>query len=58
MRPQTVTLQKINNFSLKDLVKQAVPFIEVVNREELVEAGFKYKEEITKIKAELLRNIT
>ena len=39
---------------LKELVKQAVPFIEVVNREQLVEAGHKYREEIIKLKQEIL----
>jgi len=39
---------------LKDLVKQAVPFIEVVNREQLVEAGHKYREEILKLKQEIM----
>jgi hypothetical protein len=32
------------------MIKKAVPFLEVYNREQLVEAGFKYKEEILKLK--------
>jgi len=36
------------------LVKQAVPFIEVINREEIVEAGHRYKQEIFKIKQEIM----
>lgn len=40
----------ITIISLKDLVKQAVPFLEVFNREEIVEAGHRYKEEIFKLK--------
>ena len=35
-------------------MKGAVPFIEVVNREELVEAGFKFKEQIFKLKQEMM----
>lgn len=35
------------------MVKQAVPFIEVYNREQIVEAGHKYKEEIFKLKQEI-----
>lgn len=41
---------------MKDLVKNAVPFIEVINREEIVEAGFKFKEEIFKLKQEMTKS--
>lgn len=44
------------SYSLKDLVKQAVPFIEVFNKEQLVEAGYRYKEEIFKLKQELMNS--
>jgi len=36
------------------MVKQAIPFLEVYNREQIVEAGHKYKEEIMRLKNELL----
>jgi hypothetical protein len=39
--------------SLKDQVKKAVPFIEVFNREEILETGQKYKVEIIKLKHQL-----
>ena len=32
-----------------------MPFLEVYNREQLLEAGYKYKEEIIKIKQELMK---
>ena len=35
------------------MIKDQVPFLEVFNREEILEAGFWYKDEILKIKAEL-----
>jgi len=35
---------------LKDQVKRAVPFLEVYNREEIMETGQKYKEEIIRLK--------
>lgn len=41
---------------MKDLVKKAVPFLEVYNKDQIVEAGFKFKEEILKIKQELMRS--
>eukprot|EP00347_Sterkiella_histriomuscorum_P021343 403334317 len=41
---------------LKELVKNAVPFIEVINREEIVEAGYKFKEEIFKLKQEMTQS--
>lgn len=40
-------------FRLKDLMFKAVPFLEVYNREQVVEAGYKYKLEIEKIKQEI-----
>jgi hypothetical protein len=40
--------------SLKDQVKKAVPFLEVFNQDQLMETGQKYKEEILKLKQELL----
>lgn len=41
-------------FSLKDMITSAVPFIEVINREQIVEAGYRYKEEIIRMKAEII----
>ena len=41
-------------FSLKDQMKKAVPFLEVCNREQLLETGQKYKEEIMKLKSQLV----
>jgi hypothetical protein len=35
---------------LKDQVKRAVPFLEVYNREQIMETGQKYRDEIMKIK--------
>jgi hypothetical protein len=32
------------------MIKESVPFIEVINREQLVEAGFRYKEQILQLK--------
>lgn len=40
-------------YSLKDMIQQAVPFLEVYNREQIVEAGHRYKEEIMKLKQEI-----
>ena len=37
-------------------MKNAVPFIEVINREEIVEAGYKFKEEIFKLKQEMTQS--
>jgi hypothetical protein len=36
--------------SLKDQIKKSVPFLEVYNKEQITEAGYKFKEEIMKIK--------
>ena len=41
---------------MKDLVKKAVPYLEVYNKDQIVEAGFKFKEEILKIKQELMKS--
>lgn len=38
------------------MLQKAVPFLEVYNREQIVEAGFKYKEEILKLKSEITNN--
>lgn len=35
---------------LKDQIKRAVPFLEVYNREQIMETGQKYRDEIMKIK--------
>ena len=35
---------------LKDQVMRAVPFLEVYNREQIMETGQKYRDEIMKIK--------
>jgi hypothetical protein len=35
---------------LKDQIKKAVPFLEVYNREQIMETGQKYKDEIMKLK--------
>jgi hypothetical protein len=40
---------------LKDQVKKAVPFLEVYNREQIMETGQKYREEIIKIKNQLMK---
>ena len=48
-------IQFYNWCSLKDQVKKAVPFLEVYNREQLLETGSKYKEEITKLKNQLTK---
>jgi hypothetical protein len=37
-------------FSLKDQLQKAVPFLEVFNREQIMETGHKYREEIIKLK--------
>ena len=37
-------------------MKKAVPFLEVFNREQIQEAGFKYKEEILRLKQEILHS--
>ncbi|CDW76546.1 protein phosphatase 1 regulatory subunit 7 isoform x1 [Stylonychia lemnae] len=38
---------------LKELVKNACPFIEVINREEIMESGYRFKEQIFKLKQEM-----
>ena len=40
---------------LKDQIKRAVPFLEVYNREQIMETGQKYRDEIMKIKNSLLK---
>lgn len=42
--------------SLKDQIKKAVPFLEVFNREEIMETGQKYKEEIIRLKQQLMNS--
>jgi hypothetical protein len=43
-------------YSLKDQIKRSVPFLEVYNKEQIMDAGYKFKEEILKIKQELMNN--
>jgi hypothetical protein len=38
------------------MLTKAIPFLEVVNRDQILETGFKYKEEMMKIKQELMNS--
>ena len=56
MHPFRVNIFLLSYFySLRDQVRKAVPYLEVYNKEQIVEAGFKFKEEIMKIKQDLMK---